>query len=137
MAEAQNGSAGPQAVPAAGARPPATPEGIALAYGSLVLMALLPIFFGALRSVSCAKSKVPRASRPRQRGSRTAECPVPALRDLGAPWALGRPRFASLRNPRCSPPSCPAPGGPGFVSQPWCSEPGCWGMRAGRSELLF
>uniref|UniRef100_A0A8C8ANP2 Uncharacterized protein n=1 Tax=Otus sunia TaxID=257818 RepID=A0A8C8ANP2_9STRI len=30
---------------------------MALAYGSLVLMALLPIFFGALRSVSCAKSK--------------------------------------------------------------------------------
>ncbi|XP_036386935.1 minor histocompatibility antigen H13-like isoform X1 [Megalops cyprinoides] len=34
-----------------------TPEGTALAYGSLVFMALLPIFFGALRSVSCAKSK--------------------------------------------------------------------------------
>ncbi|XP_059188798.1 minor histocompatibility antigen H13 [Centropristis striata] len=35
----------------------ATPEGTALAYGSLVLMALLPIFFGALRSVTCSKSK--------------------------------------------------------------------------------
>ncbi|KAG7472398.1 hypothetical protein MATL_G00108400 [Megalops atlanticus] len=35
-----------------------TPEGTALAYGSLVFMALLPIFFGALRSVSCSKSKV-------------------------------------------------------------------------------
>uniref|UniRef100_A0A674B052 Histocompatibility (minor) 13 n=1 Tax=Salmo trutta TaxID=8032 RepID=A0A674B052_SALTR len=35
----------------------ATPEGTALAYGSLVFMALLPIFFGALRSVSCGKSK--------------------------------------------------------------------------------
>uniref|UniRef100_UPI00398F1856 minor histocompatibility antigen H13 isoform X1 n=1 Tax=Pristiophorus japonicus TaxID=55135 RepID=UPI00398F1856 len=35
----------------------ATPEGTAVAYGSLVLMALLPIFFGALRSVNCAKSK--------------------------------------------------------------------------------
>ncbi|XP_060930338.1 minor histocompatibility antigen H13-like isoform X2 [Limanda limanda] len=35
----------------------ASPEGTALAYGSLVLMALLPIFFGALRSVSCSKSK--------------------------------------------------------------------------------
>ncbi|XP_068602252.1 minor histocompatibility antigen H13 isoform X2 [Brachionichthys hirsutus] len=35
----------------------ATPEGTALAYGSLVLMALLPIFFGAIRSVSCSKSK--------------------------------------------------------------------------------
>ncbi|XP_041112615.1 minor histocompatibility antigen H13-like isoform X2 [Polyodon spathula] len=34
-----------------------TPEGTALAYGSLVLMALLPIFFGALRSVNCAKGK--------------------------------------------------------------------------------
>ncbi|XP_067904685.1 minor histocompatibility antigen H13 [Heterodontus francisci] len=35
----------------------ATPEGTAVAYGSLVFMALLPIFFGALRSVNCAKSK--------------------------------------------------------------------------------
>ncbi|KAM8775608.1 minor histocompatibility antigen H13 isoform 3-T4 [Rhynchonycteris naso] len=39
------------------ARPPSTPEGIALAYGSLLLMALLPIFFGALRSVRCARDK--------------------------------------------------------------------------------
>lgn len=36
----------------------ASPEGTALAYGSLVFMALLPIFFGALRSVHCSKSKV-------------------------------------------------------------------------------
>uniref|UniRef100_A0A8C5BJI8 Histocompatibility (minor) 13 n=1 Tax=Gadus morhua TaxID=8049 RepID=A0A8C5BJI8_GADMO len=36
----------------------ATPEGTALAYGSLLFMALLPIFFGALRSVTCSKSKV-------------------------------------------------------------------------------
>ncbi|XP_043984717.1 minor histocompatibility antigen H13 isoform X4 [Gambusia affinis] len=35
----------------------ATPQGTALAYGSLVVMALLPIFFGALRSVTCSKSK--------------------------------------------------------------------------------
>ncbi|XP_077410747.1 minor histocompatibility antigen H13 isoform X2 [Vanacampus margaritifer] len=35
----------------------ATPEGTILAYGSLVLMALVPIFFGALRSVACSKSK--------------------------------------------------------------------------------
>ncbi|XP_005214722.1 minor histocompatibility antigen H13 isoform X2 [Bos indicus] len=39
-------------------RPPSTPEGIALAYGSLLLMALLPIFFGALRSVRCARGKI-------------------------------------------------------------------------------
>ncbi|KAM6242980.1 minor histocompatibility antigen H13 isoform 3-T3 [Spheniscus humboldti] len=59
-AAAHNGSAagaGAGAGSPAAARPPATPEGMALAYGSLVLMALLPIFFGALRSVSCAKSK--------------------------------------------------------------------------------
>jgi hypothetical protein len=30
---------------------PASPEGIAIAYGSLVVMALLPIFFGSFRSV--------------------------------------------------------------------------------------
>ncbi|XP_060110340.1 minor histocompatibility antigen H13-like [Heteronotia binoei] len=41
----------------AGARPPASLEGRALAYVSLVLMALLSIFFGALRSVSCARGK--------------------------------------------------------------------------------
>ncbi|CAH1393280.1 unnamed protein product [Nezara viridula] len=30
---------------------PATPEGMAVAYGSLILMALFPIFFGSIRSV--------------------------------------------------------------------------------------
>ena len=45
-------------------RPPSTPEGIALAYGSLLLMALLPIFFGALRSVRCARGKVGSAAKP-------------------------------------------------------------------------
>lgn len=30
---------------------PATPEGMALAYGSLVVMALIPIFCGSFRSV--------------------------------------------------------------------------------------
>ncbi|XP_010898291.1 minor histocompatibility antigen H13 isoform X4 [Esox lucius] len=47
-----------EAVNATVAKFVATPEGTALAYGSLVFMALLPIFFGALRSVSCGKSKV-------------------------------------------------------------------------------
>ncbi|XP_060627831.2 minor histocompatibility antigen H13 isoform X2 [Anolis sagrei] len=55
--EAQNGSGAAEGPSAAEARPAATPEGMALAYASLVLMALLPIFFGALRSVSCAKGK--------------------------------------------------------------------------------
>ena len=31
---------------------PATPEGIALAYGSLVFMALVPIFYGSFRSIT-------------------------------------------------------------------------------------
>ena len=30
---------------------PSTPEGMAVAYGSLVIMAILPIFFGSYRSV--------------------------------------------------------------------------------------
>jgi len=32
-------------------KPPSTPEGMAVAYGSLVIMALIPIFLGAFRSV--------------------------------------------------------------------------------------
>lgn len=32
-------------------RTPSTPEGMAIAYGSLVVMALLPIVIGAFRSV--------------------------------------------------------------------------------------
>ena len=38
-----------EAVVNATARIPSTPEGMAIAYGSLVIMALLPIFFGAFR----------------------------------------------------------------------------------------
>jgi len=34
------------------AKVPASPEGMAVAYGSLVIMALIPIFFGSFRSVS-------------------------------------------------------------------------------------
>lgn len=36
---------------------PASPEGAAVAYGSLVIMAMLPIFFGALRSVKHQKNE--------------------------------------------------------------------------------
>ena len=58
VSDPHNGSA-EAGTPANGTtRPPSTPEGIALAYGSLLLMALLPIFFGALRSVRCARGKV-------------------------------------------------------------------------------
>ena len=32
-------------------KPPSTPEGMAVAYGSLVFMALVPIFLGSFRSV--------------------------------------------------------------------------------------
>lgn len=34
---------------------PATPEGMMLAYGSLVVMAMLPIYYGAIRSVKHQK----------------------------------------------------------------------------------
>lgn len=54
----------------------ATPEGTALAYGSLVFMALLPIFFGALRSVSCSKSKVSHRRREPTRGVHFTGLPV-------------------------------------------------------------
>lgn len=37
---------------------PSTPEGMAVAYGSLVVMALLPIFFGSYRSVRHHKENV-------------------------------------------------------------------------------
>lgn len=40
-----------------GAKKPATPEGAAVAYGSLIVMAMLPIFFGALRSVKHQKDQ--------------------------------------------------------------------------------
>lgn len=39
------------------ARIPATAEGMALAYGSLVIMAIIPIFFGAFRSVKFQKEQ--------------------------------------------------------------------------------
>ncbi|XP_003978629.1 minor histocompatibility antigen H13 isoform X4 [Takifugu rubripes] len=54
--DALNGTNGTDALNAT-AKFVATTEGTALAYGSLVVMALLPIFFGALRSVTCSKSK--------------------------------------------------------------------------------
>lgn len=38
-----------------GKKVPSTPEGMLVAYGSLVVMAMLPIFFGAMRSVSHQK----------------------------------------------------------------------------------
>ncbi|XP_023017914.2 signal peptide peptidase [Leptinotarsa decemlineata] len=40
-------------------RTPGTPEGMAVAYGSLVIMALLPIFFGSYRSVVYHKENKP------------------------------------------------------------------------------
>lgn len=64
LSDPQNGSAEAASPANATTRPPSTPEGIALAYGSLLLMALLPIFFGALRSVRCARGKVGAAATP-------------------------------------------------------------------------
>uniref|UniRef100_A0ABI8AL61 Histocompatibility minor 13 n=1 Tax=Felis catus TaxID=9685 RepID=A0ABI8AL61_FELCA len=58
LSDPHNGSAEAGGAANGTARPPSTPEGIALAYGSLLLMALLPIFFGALRSVRCARGKI-------------------------------------------------------------------------------
>lgn len=43
---------------------PASPHGMALAYGSLVFMALLPIFFGSKRSVSHQKEQKTSTEKP-------------------------------------------------------------------------
>jgi minor histocompatibility antigen H13 len=48
----------------ASGRTPASLEGAAVAYGSLVVMALLPIFFGAFRSVKHHKEQKVRRGTP-------------------------------------------------------------------------
>mgnify|MGYP002050612942 CR=1 FL=1 len=50
------------------AKIPATPEGMFLAYGSLVIMALLPIFFGAFRSIKSYEEM-------KKQGEKTGEKP--------------------------------------------------------------
>ena len=49
----------PTAEPAVNAtgKIPATPEGMMVAYGSLVIMALIPIFLGSFRSVQSQKEQ--------------------------------------------------------------------------------
>lgn len=39
-------------------KPPSTPEGMAVAYGCIVFMAMVPIIFGSYRSVVYHKEKV-------------------------------------------------------------------------------
>ncbi|KAJ8305818.1 hypothetical protein KUTeg_016363 [Tegillarca granosa] len=51
---------------------PATPEGMAIAYGSLVLMAILPIFFGAFRSVKYHKEQKESGEKPETMSSKDA-----------------------------------------------------------------
>ena len=50
------------------AKIPSTPEGMAIAYGSLVIMALLPIFFGAFRSIKSYEEM-------KKQGEKTGEKP--------------------------------------------------------------
>jgi minor histocompatibility antigen H13 len=50
------------------AKIPSTPEGMAIAYGSLVVMALLPIFFGAFRSIKSYEEM-------KKQGEKTGEKP--------------------------------------------------------------
>merc|ERR1712001_529234 len=47
---------------------PSTPEGMAIAYGSLVIMACLPIFFGAFRSIKSYEEQ-------KKQGEKTGEKP--------------------------------------------------------------
>lgn len=92
-------------------RPPSTPEGIALAYGSLLLMALLPIFFGALRSVRCARGKVGSAAKP------VLSTPTRATADTGPPrppWERQTPPLPAP-DPHPSPPLAHLPRWPGAL----------------------
>lgn len=72
-------------------KPPSTPEGMALAYGSLVVMALIPIFFGSFRSVKhqqqqkVRETAVRRSARALGSGA-TADCTF-SLRSEH--WGLG------------------------------------------------
>ncbi|EDW76434.1 uncharacterized protein Dwil_GK14664 [Drosophila willistoni] len=53
---AKNNTADASATPSE-KKPPSTPEGMAVAYGSLVIMAMLPIILGSIRSVKLHKLK--------------------------------------------------------------------------------
>jgi len=66
--EALNASAEEAAINNATARIPSTPEGMAMAYGSLVIMALLPIYFGAFRSIKSYEEM-------KKQGEKTGEKP--------------------------------------------------------------
>lgn len=52
-----NANAEPKNETLTGEKKVSTPEGIAVAYGSLVIMAMLPIIFGSIRSVKLHKLK--------------------------------------------------------------------------------
>ena len=58
VAEALNGTA---------TKVPATPEGMMIAYGSLVLMALFPIFIGSYRSVKSHRDQQENLVKKRRR----------------------------------------------------------------------
>ncbi|KAK3091587.1 hypothetical protein FSP39_020978 [Pinctada imbricata] len=54
------------------AKIPATPEGMAIAYGSLVIMAILPILFGAFRSVKYHQDQKDSGEKPETMSSKDA-----------------------------------------------------------------
>lgn len=53
-------------------KPPSTPEGLAIAYGSIVMMALLPIFIGSFRSVKFHKEQKDNGDKPETMSSKDA-----------------------------------------------------------------
>lgn len=112
LSDPHNGSAEATTPPSVTTRPPSTPEGIALAYGSLLLMALLPIFFGALRSVRCARGKV---GSGRERAPST---PILATAPRTRPRRLDSCPFSRVTHP-------PGYGSP-FPSRGFTSVAGLW-----------
>lgn len=97
-------------------RPPSTPEGIALAYGSLLLMALLPIFFGALRSVRCARGKVGSGREPAPSTSILVTAPT----DGSPKTPIAVPLSRVTHPPRYGSPFPPS--GFTFVTGLWCPK---------------
>lgn len=107
---------------------PASPEGMALAYGSLVFMALLPIFFGSKRSVSHQKEQKESTEKPDIMTKKDAMMfPVSFPRPLRTFLLLIAQIRRSLLRARCSAFTSSSKSSPRSTST--CSSPAtssCW-----------
>lgn len=82
FAPSANGTVAADATPAK-PKIPSTPEGIAVAYGAIVVMAVLPVYFGAMRSVWHQKKQKVRTRTQIDKYKKSA-CVKPKSSDLNA-----------------------------------------------------